>query len=200
MKAIVKTQAARGMIADVAIHDRAATDGDRNPHAHILLTMREVWPEGFGGKEREWNKTELVEAWRERWAAYCNEALAQAGEEARIDHRTLEAQGIMREPTTHLGKDAFHASQKGQEIQLVSEQPSLVERIGGIFRRQIEEQGHVTIAMTPEAGESWWERMASFTRRVSGQARELASRAREAWEGWTRRGDEGEEPGPVRRR
>ncbi len=51
----------RGMIADVALHH-----GDpANPHAHIMLTMREVGPDGFGPKVREWNDRALLGAWRE---------------------------------------------------------------------------------------------------------------------------------------
>ena len=39
---------------------------------------------------------------RALWAARANMALRLAGHEARIGHRTLEAQGIGRVPTTHL--------------------------------------------------------------------------------------------------
>jgi hypothetical protein len=44
-----------------------------------------------------------VNIWRERWAAYANDALAEAGSEARIDHRTLEKQGISRPAQIALG-------------------------------------------------------------------------------------------------
>ncbi len=44
-----------------------------------------------------------VNIWRERWAAYANQALADAGSEARIDHRTLEKQGIARLAEISLG-------------------------------------------------------------------------------------------------
>jgi len=44
-----------------------------------------------------------VNVWRERWAAYANDALADAGSEARIDHRTLEKQGIARLAEISLG-------------------------------------------------------------------------------------------------
>ncbi|MEM6933600.1 MAG: MobA/MobL family protein [Pseudomonadota bacterium] len=37
--------------------------------------------------------------WREAWADYSNRFLDEAGSEARIDHRTLEAQGVAREAT-----------------------------------------------------------------------------------------------------
>jgi ATP-dependent exoDNAse (exonuclease V) alpha subunit len=44
-----------------------------------------------------------INVWRRTWADSANDALAQAGQAARIDHRTLKAQGIDREPQTHLG-------------------------------------------------------------------------------------------------
>ena len=130
----------RGMIADVAIHQRNSSDGFTNPHAHILLTMRPVDAEGFGAKDRTWNDTALVETWRERWGTYCNEALEAAGSDERVDHRTLEEQGIVRDPTIHMGKEAYNAQAKGEEPERV--QPSMVERSIGPYERQIEQDGH----------------------------------------------------------
>jgi len=46
----------------------------------------------FGPKVRDWNRTEMVERWRERWAELANERLAELDIDARIDHRSLEAQ------------------------------------------------------------------------------------------------------------
>lgn len=79
-----------GMIADVAFHKLDSL----NPHAHCLLTMREITPEGFGQKEREWNNRDYCTHWRERWAQCANQALAMSGQSARIDHRTLEEQAL----------------------------------------------------------------------------------------------------------
>lgn len=58
----------KGMIADFAIHDA----NGNNPHAHIMLTMREVTSAGFGNKKREWNYPELAEIWRKKWAYEVN--------------------------------------------------------------------------------------------------------------------------------
>lgn len=44
-----------------------------------------------------------VNIWRREWAEHANAALATAGSAARIDHRTLEAQGIFRVPQISLG-------------------------------------------------------------------------------------------------
>ena len=51
----------KGMIADVCIHAAGGKGDNRNYHAHILLTMREIGPDGFGLKAREWNSREQVE-------------------------------------------------------------------------------------------------------------------------------------------
>lgn len=84
---------ARGMIADIAVHNgHVASDGGAQPHAHIMLTMRELGPEGFGKKVREWNGTDQLESWRSAWADHANRALEKAGVEERIDHRSLAAQ------------------------------------------------------------------------------------------------------------
>jgi MobA/MobL family len=102
----------QGMIADVNIHVPGGKGDDRNHHAHVLLTMREIGPEGFGPKVREWNSREQLEKWREGWERTQNRYLERHGHEARVDRRTLEAQGIDREPTTHLGPQAFAMEQR----------------------------------------------------------------------------------------
>lgn len=83
---------ARGMVADVSLHDHVARDGGGQPHAHVMLTMRPIDGQRFGPKAREWNSSELLVHWREQWAQRANGQLAEAGSEARIDHRTLVAQ------------------------------------------------------------------------------------------------------------
>lgn len=89
-----------GMVADIALHDKKLG----NPHVHILLTLRELTPTGFGAKRRDWNNPALVTKWREAWAKACNEALAAAGRDERIDHRSHKERGIEAPPTVHLGR------------------------------------------------------------------------------------------------
>lgn len=48
----------------------------------------------------------MVELWRERWAELANERLAELDIDARIDHRSLEAQGIALEPQSQIGAPA----------------------------------------------------------------------------------------------
>ena len=108
-----------GMVADIAYHDF----GGENPHAHILLTTRRLEGDGWAAsKERGWNASEQLEAWRAAWAEHANRALERAGSGERIDHRSLAAQRaealqrgdseraeqLDREPGIHVGKAAWH--------------------------------------------------------------------------------------------
>jgi MobA/MobL family len=101
----------QGMIADIAIH----RDDSENPHAHIMLTTREISEEGFTVKNRDWNKKELLEQWREQWAEHANRALEREGIQDRISHLSHEARGLEQLPTIHLGHVAHEMEQRGAE-------------------------------------------------------------------------------------
>ena len=105
----------RGMIADLNVHWDMGEDGMPKPHAHVMLTMRAVDENGFGQKVRDWNRTEMVERWRERWAELANERLAELDIDARIDHRSLERQGIALEPQSQIGAPAQRIEGEGIE-------------------------------------------------------------------------------------
>ena len=105
----------QGMIADLNVHWDIGEDGMPKPHAHVMLTMRSVDENGFGQKVRDWNRTEMVERWRERWAEHVNERLAELDIDARIDHRSLEAQGIGLEPQSQIGAPAQRIEGEGGE-------------------------------------------------------------------------------------
>jgi Ti-type conjugative transfer relaxase TraA len=99
----------KGMVADIAIHDERASDGGRNPHAHVLLSMRAIGPDGFGAKVRAWNAPALLREWREMWAEMVNERLAEHGHERRIDHRSHGARGMELEPDLYVGPQCNRA-------------------------------------------------------------------------------------------
>ena len=105
----------QGMIADLNVHWDMAEDGTPKPHAHVMLTMRSVDENGFGPKVQNWNATQMVERWRERWAELANERLAELDIDARIDHRSLEAQGIALEPQSQIGATAQRIEREGIE-------------------------------------------------------------------------------------
>ncbi len=94
---------ARGMVADLNVHWDRGPDGEAKPHAHVMLSMRQAGPEGFGPKAREWNSREVLSDWREAWAEHVNVRLAELDIDARIDHRTLQAQAIDLEPQNKIG-------------------------------------------------------------------------------------------------
>jgi len=124
----------RGMVADLNVHWDMGKDGMPKPHAHVMLTMREIGREvdgeGFGKKVRDWNRTELLEGWREAWANHVNERLAELDIDARIDHRTLEAQGIDLEPQHKIGPAASRMPEQGLEAERVEDHARIARENG----------------------------------------------------------------------
>jgi len=105
---------ALGMVADLNIHAPDRKGDERNTHAHVMLTMRSVTAEGFGAKVREWNDPAMLDRWREQWAIHQNRALEKSGCAERVDHRSLEAQGIDREPEPKQGPVATQMERQGK--------------------------------------------------------------------------------------
>ena len=112
-----------GVGVDLNIHAPGKEGDQRNHHAHILLTACYCGPTGVLGKKaveldpihcQRQKLPNVVERERERWEQHANRALEKAGQDARIDHRSLEAQGIYdRAPTVHLGPDATAIKRRG---------------------------------------------------------------------------------------
>lgn len=107
----IRNFVSKGMIADISFHD---LDG-HNPHAHVMLTLREITPQGFGNKNRSWNEHDLMDEWRASWSRMSNRALERVGSQNRIDHRSLAAQ---REEAIALAK----AAQETGRQDIVNEQ------------------------------------------------------------------------------
>jgi len=111
----------QGMVADLNVHWDIGADGLANPHAHVMLGLREVTQDGFGAKVREWNRTELLTHWREAWAEHVNERLVELDIDAQIDHRSLEAQGIDLEPQHKIGPAASRMVEQGLQAERLDE-------------------------------------------------------------------------------
>ena len=120
----------RGMVADLNVHWGAGADGEAQPHAHIMLTMRRVEGDGFGPKERDWNATALLVGWRERWAEMANQRLAELGYDARIDHRSYAEQGIPLEPQHKIGPAGARRSERGEDAERRAEHDGIARRNG----------------------------------------------------------------------
>lgn len=118
----------RGMVADLALHAPGRAGDDRNHHAHVMLTMRELDGPGFGKKAREWNDPANLERWREEWAHHQNREFERLGLPVRVDHRSFEAQGIDREPESHLGPAAHAMKKRGDDSRIVSENEATQQR------------------------------------------------------------------------
>ena len=104
----------RGMIADINLHHLDGT----NPHAHVMLTMRELKIDergvvSFGNKDRTWNDKKLLETQIKEWSDFANQYLERAGVDTRIDSRSYEEQGISRIPQIHLGKNVTAMRRQG---------------------------------------------------------------------------------------
>jgi ATP-dependent exoDNAse (exonuclease V) alpha subunit len=150
---------AKGMVADVAIHRNPG-----NPHAHIMLTMREMGPDGLAAKKnRDWNKPELLEKWREQWAVAANHALERAGREARIDHRSLAEQGLERMPQVHLGPHSAALerrgiqTEKGDHNRVVAEHNAVVIELDKLReeKRELELRKAVNDRYQERLGAGW---------------------------------------------
>lgn len=107
-----------GMCATYAIHDKPG-----NPHVHIMLTMRELTPEGtFGKKNRAWNDRTHLQGWRDAWEKHVNDALAAAGCDARISAKAYKDTNPDLKPTVHLGpvhvgrKDAESTNRRARRV------------------------------------------------------------------------------------
>ena len=120
-----------GVAVDFAVHAPDREGDHRNHHAHILTTTRQVSRGIDGGlvlgakahielsdKARRENglgaAADEVKAVRELWERVANAALERAGVEARIDARSLQAQGVDREATQHLGPVASEMERRGK--------------------------------------------------------------------------------------
>lgn len=91
----------QGMVANLVIHKPTDKGDQRNIHAHILLTMREIQPDGFGKKVRAWNR--LVPQWRESWEVVANDYLVEKGFEARVKMKSYKKRGIDKEASKYRG-------------------------------------------------------------------------------------------------
>ena len=103
----------RGMVADIALHAPGREGDERNHHAHILLTTREIDANGFTAKRRDWNKVEVLEGWRQGWAIDSNAALEWAHIDERVDHRTLVVQ---RDEALDLAESARVYGNEAEEL------------------------------------------------------------------------------------
>ena len=101
---------------DFAIHAPNPAGDQRNHHAHLAWTEREVRGDGMGAKVRAFggkSRAEELKRIRLAWERCCNRALARSGAAARVDARTLAAQGVARSPDRHVGAAGTAVARRG---------------------------------------------------------------------------------------
>lgn len=106
-----------GMCVQWDIHD-TTKEGQRNLHAHLMITMRELLPDGsFGNKNRSWNRynggLNIADLLRPEAARLMNEELARIGSSERVEHESFADRGIDKIPTKHMGVAATAMERKG---------------------------------------------------------------------------------------
>ena len=164
----------KGMVAEVSLHH---PKNRKNPHVHILCTMRTIEGDKFSAKKpREWNDKALLLDQRESWCNAENEALEKAGRPERVDHRSLVAQGIDRTPEPKIGKEAMGLQKRGvledtdkaKEVRKVRLQNEAVP-----FIREIERHGQVRhYGMAAK----WWDKGISLMSRIHEQAAKVVKK------------------------
>ncbi len=162
---VQKTFVDHGMVADFSIHVDKGKDGAEQPHAHVLLTTREVGASGFGLKNPDWNRKEMLLAWREQWADIANRHLALHGHDLRIDHRSYAAQGIELEPQHKIGTVAA----RDRMARLADHQRIARENGERIFR----DPSIALDALTRQQSTFTWPDLARFVNRHSEDAEQF---------------------------
>ena len=145
----------KGMIADCNIHNKKASDNQEQPHAHILLTLREMDREGNwkpkcrkeyildekGEKIKlksgnyksrkvnlnDWNEPDKAKEWRENFSKKANEYLAKNNIDKRIDPRTFEEQGREELPQVHLGTASYQMEKKGIQAERGNQNRKIID-------------------------------------------------------------------------
>jgi MobA/MobL family/RepB DNA-primase from phage plasmid len=125
-----------------------------NPHVHLMISERKndgidrpasQWfgrynakqsDRGGAQKSESLKPKDWLEKTRESWADHANRALALAGHDARIDHRTLDKQGIERLPGIHLGPKVVEMENRGIRTDRADEALSIDRANSQIFDLQ----------------------------------------------------------------
>ena len=111
-----------GIAVDICVHEPSRDGDDRNTHAHMLMTACHVTETGKLGRKCELldpihcnrNGCETAADWlRPIWERLANQALAEAGSDARIDHRSHAARGLTEVPGSHHGPAVTEILRRG---------------------------------------------------------------------------------------
>ena len=115
-----------GYVAHFAIHAPDYEGDERNIHAHVLVGLRKLGPDGFAKtkteqQDRYRNRAEYVEQLREKWERLGNRHLERAGHAPSLDRRSLRERGIDREPEQHRGPKIIGMEREGKPTRIGDE-------------------------------------------------------------------------------
>jgi hypothetical protein len=196
----------KGLVVDANIHDAHEGGSDKNIHVHMMITTRTVDENGLSqSKDRDSNRTEVLEHWRERWAEIGAKQLQKMGyvleaEQWRHGHETMEQQKAAalergdlefaatcnRPATQHIGRAALEIEARGEhsdraqtirdEQELKAEERELVTAQTELG--QVEEQKRYIV----EQREKYEVRQQPNRHREFAELREWAQEAKEQWD------------------
>ena len=171
-----KELVASGMITEISLHHSKT---GKNPHVHVLCTMRKLDGENFSAKKpREWNDVKLLLHQRESWADAVNAALEKAGRPERVDHRSLKDRGIDQLPQPKIGKEATAMKRKGilsdpERFKAVRE-VKMMNEVRAMMKAVLKHGEVAQVGM----GDTWWEKSITFMSRIREQA---ATVVKDSW-------------------
>ena len=202
---VQETFVSKGMCADICIHD--PDKEQQNIHAHIMLTMRPINPDGsWGEKQRkeyvldaagnkiydkkkrtykcrtvqttDWNDKTKAEEWRAAWADFLNAVLEEKGFADRVDHRSFERQGKLEQPTIHMGVSATQMERKGIRTEKGDINRRIKEQNDELHRLQAElERVNAAIAELNQRPQE--ENLVSILMRFYGNGEKFAEKLRD---------------------
>lgn len=110
----------RNLVADYAIHNPDASDGGKNPHAHVMFTLRPVEQDGSFGKKLTGYKNggldgkEVLKEMRFSYQDHLNQASASNNNNQMVfDLRSYKEKGIDKIPQPKQGQGATHLEKQG---------------------------------------------------------------------------------------
>ncbi len=140
-----------GAAVDFAVHVPQGKSDIRNVHAHVMMTTREVTPDGLGEKtmiERE-NRWLLANGLptshmqmrdiRKAFADHANRHLLEAGLDIRVDHRSHLDRGLELSPTEHMGVHANQMERRGLDASRARLEEKAAKKNADLIRRKPEE-------------------------------------------------------------
>ncbi len=186
-----------GYATIAAIHEPPHGGDERNIHAHLLVSLRTIDENGFSKtkqaeQDNYLNKSAILEGYRESWEKHLKHHLKRHGferEAQEVSCKSLEAQGIKREPQQHLGPTASDMERRGKQTERGEINSEIEERNRQLEQLQTAEKelSQAIAEAQRQLDKETKEQQAELERRARAQElRERKAKAAEAIKGaWT---------------